>query len=624
MFPISVSALDIALSPHPSIGTGIIFPDTGEKINDEVHDAISNASHEIAAICSIPGHERNEKNTIIRLEEILTKLDHTLQKYLVLSGLFPDKNLQNASLLATKTHAEFIQRLSADAEIYACIRETKPESVYGHWLKNQELRFFRDANTDSIPDENELTPLYEELFSLQNDYIRNIRENRPLTENLQIIERSASIRSDIAFHEGYETWTDLKADRQGWSITGSDIALLFDNITPTIKQMIQPIIREIQTNKEVENSSPTIYDYEIDRFISEKALNLPITPKNLFQSSDITINRTLMVISCLLNVKTEEINNVDVYAPGVSLFRVSNISTNKTHGWFYLDLKNRSGKTQEWLTAQISGIGYNGDDDGSIISAPVFIVSGTIHNQNEGTRMQEEDYTLMFHEFGHLYTLILTGSSESAVPVTLPIEMTEASSRLFEYIAWTPEILAIIQYPANNNQLLQNNNFVHLYAGSQDPYSDEHRWNLAKDTIISLLDLKIAQSREPVRFNEWYQEIYTHITGAQVTDQGGYLLRHPHFSGDTAGMYWIYPIGDVYATLLYAKIFESGILNKSTWKTYTDGLLYPEQNFLFATEWIKRNLTEKNSIQREKSKKNWTFIPGCISDHLLVRGIIAG
>ena len=87
----------------------ITFPSTAQAIEEEVHSALSQTDQEIASLLSLPACERNETNTILRLEEILTRLDTRLLKYQTLASLYPDRDLQNTAFMAAEKRDTYIR-----------------------------------------------------------------------------------------------------------------------------------------------------------------------------------------------------------------------------------------------------------------------------------------------------------------------------------------------------------------------------------------------------------------------------------------------------------------------------------------------------------------------------------
>ncbi len=605
----------------------IIFPLTEEAVLKEASAALFDAEQQIDSLLAIPVHKRNETNTIIRLEEILTGFDHHLLKYQILAQLYPDQNLRKAAIHAAEQRDTFLREIAARDDLFLHIKETKPESAYGKWLYEQEIRFFQFGGAGRSDEEkNQLTHLYQELGSLNNQYIKNIRENVSLSENLAILQKTAIIRQKIASLQGYATWTDLISDEYGWMTNGTGISSILDKITPLVREFVQPVVSGLIRGKNSPNNlASVISDYEMESLLAssqkEETRYQVMEDKIPYYR---TLWRSLSLISCLLHVTTEFIPDARSYAPDVLLFRVSDEKTNKTLGWFYLDLTDRPEKSREWMTVLITG----GEGRGEGQSAPVFIVCGILSTSSHDGAITNEEYTLLFHELGHVYSRILTASAGSSpVPVNLPVELTEASSHLFEYLAWTPDIRGIILAsdigPYNQTKYQKN-----TPAETHDPFSPVSRWNLGRDLGVAILDHRFTQSPESVSFGEAYADIIMNITGVQVTDQGGYLLRHPHLVGDTAGTYWIYPVGRLYATVLFSKCIEKGVLNRSIWSEFINNILIPEDKHRIPEQRIAKFLNTDTidivSVMKQGTNtsygKNWSFVPGCITE-LLTRKV---
>lgn len=606
-----------------AIQIGVIFPSTPEAVDEEVSAALFLAEQQIAAMLSTPVHKRNETNTIIRLEEILTGFDLHLRKYQILAQLYPDQNLRNAAIEAAEQRDAFLRNIAARDDLFLHMRETKPESTYGLWLYEQEIRFFQLGGAGRSDEEkNQLAHLYQELGSLNNQYITNIRENVSLLENLAILQKTATIRQKIASLQGYATWTDLQADEYGWMTNGTGISSTLDEISPLVREFVQPVVTGFIAGKNPANHQASeISDYEIESLLASSQ-----EEETRFQEVGYamplyrTLWRSLSLISCLLHVTTEYIPDARSYAPEVILFRVSDEKTDRTLGWFYLDLTDRPEKTREWMTVLIAG-GESGERKEESTSAPVFIVSGIISTSSHDGNITDEEYNLLFHELGHLYTRILTASSESSpVPVILPVELTEASSYLFEYLAWTPDIRGIILAP-DAGPYNQTGSLKIMTSGIHDPFSPVSRWNVGRDLGVGILEHRFTQSPESTSFGEVYADIMMNITGVQITDQGGYLLRHPHLVGDTAGTYWIYPVGRLYATILFSRFVETGVFNRTTWSYFVSSILIPEDEHIRPEQRLAKFLNKERidiaSVMKQETSipygKNWSFVPGCIT-----------
>ena len=611
----------------PVTEPGIIFPLTKQAIDDEVYTSISKAEQDITSLLTIPANKRNETNTILRFEEILTRLDSSLLKYQTLAGLYPDNDLQNTAFMAAERRNGFIRNIALNNDLYRIIQETKPESDYGRWLYEQEKRFFRSGGAGlSDEEKTQLASLYPELRTLQNQYLINIRENRSLIDNLNILTKITIIRNTIASLQGYSTWTDFKADEQGWMMNSTDISSLLDEIKPLVKEQVQPVVSEVLQIKKTRDQGETVlYDYEVDSLLTLLQKTGTIHDKDFSMPFNQTISRSLSLLSCLTGVKTEFIADAHFYAPDVLLFRVTDEKTNETMGWFYLDLKERAEKTRNWMTALIAGeVNVKGSEQGP--AAPVYIVSGTVYETPEKSGFNKDEYTLLFHELGHVYTQILSASRHSSqIPEIIPVELTEAASHFFEYLAWTPEILGIIMALDKPVFSLEEHN-ISEYYDMNGPFSSKQRWNLGKDMTIGILENQFIKTSGNISFGERYADIFTEITGVKVADHGGYLLRHPHFAEDTAGMYWIYPVGRLYGAMVYSKFFRNGFFNKTTWNEFSDLIVTPDDRSITAQERMMKFLNADNisiykMVKEEKersTRKIWIFIPGCITKTLPV------
>jgi len=613
----------------PGIGTVTAGPDiiprSVPEIEHEILETISETDTRITTLVKNCTENQSNSRIIRDLDKILADMNSHLYKYETLSGLYPDPDLRNAAEKGIIARNTILRSLAGNSTLYQCIQSAQPVSEQEKWLYEQELLFFSITHADVLQRGNEkLISLQNELDSLHLRYITNIRDNRPVSENLQILNQSASVRSDIATIFGYENWVDLVAFRQGWEMNGSHISDRLEIISQLAEEAIKPIITHVLENKKIHDPDTTsVYDYEIIQYMNELSRQqLPEQTQIFSIPTETIVSRSVCSLSCLMNFTTRRADDYYRYAQGVELFRVSDKS-NTTRAWFYLDLYNRPGKNQEWMTTLIH-TGWN-ESDGDIWqqSAPTFIVSGNIRENRGITQFGEEELTLLFHELGHLYTRILTwpGTGEDT-PLNIPIEFTEAFSRFFEFLPWTAEFQALLSAPMERTQVVTGLFTNGQNLTSKSPHSLQNRWLFAYDTIIALLDSKIAQSSGDVRFGEWYTEIYTDITGATVTNQGGSLLQHPHLSGSTAGALWIYPVGDLYASIMYDMFFKTGFFDQTTWNDITNNLLIGKNrswNYLEHNDspgWKEPVHPSDNSIPPDETfpANNWQYVPGCLME----------
>lgn len=593
------------------------IPFTRESIEDDVNDTIDRTNGLIQEICDVPEDDRNETNTIIAFDSALSEMDTHLLKYQALLGLYPDDDLRTAAETAAQKRNDLIRTIAEDEYLYQCIKKTKPATTYGRWLYEQELTFFRLGGVGKTPEEKEeLKHLHQELELLDGQYLENIRDNRPVSENLQILTKSAVIRSTIANRSGYDTWTNLVTESQGSGMMNFEINNFLNTTTPQVQEVVKPMMAELLTLKqETYPDASRVYDFEIGQLIKkhgEPALSGEDRTHSI--PAELLFTRTLATISCLLGVKTEKIQEAVTYAPDVTLYQVFLPGTDQTIGWFYLDLSDRPGKSSQWLTVLIH-TGWKSE----AAADPVFILSGTLRNTSAGPEFGDEELTLFFHELGHLYTRMLAGTSTSDIPAVLPVELTETQSRFFELLPWTPEFHSLLFNPEGGTSVRKISRNGYSPPSAHDPKSYEYQWFLARDTIIAALDFKIAGASDNVRFGEWYTDIYTNTTGIPPSDQGGYLLTHPHFSGSTAGTYWIYPAGDMFARDIYQRFQEEGFLNKTTWNDFISKVIRPENQDMTAEERIRNFSKERGEIEniRDSQIENspvykWRYVPRCI------------
>lgn len=550
----------------------ISIPLTAEEIDRETALILGQTERDILSILNVPEERRDENNTLIALDKSLTLMDARLKKYEYLSLFYIDPSLALAARDASLRQKEFVNNLSRNQSLYHAIVSVVPEDGYGADLREGQITYFRQFGAEGSQEEQEeIFLLYLELETLEGQYLQNIRDDGPLSENLNIIQRMAVVREKIAISAGYLNWNEMQNVRQ----IGGEKKRWQEQLTALSylgKSIVQPVQEELLALKrQTYPDAPGLFDYEIVPLLNQYAYGRYETYQDSPQFPRVqTIRRSLEVVSCLLGVRTQLIPDAEVYAPGVELYRVADGNTGKVTGWFYLDMTDRPGKIPQWMTITLyPGLDlHNNDRNGDDV--PVFLLSGAIKPYTHSYWIDAEDLTLLFHELGHLYSRVsLTPGEEGSDPGLIPGELTETPSLLFEYLLWTPEMIGLLTEPS----VPSVRDPYHLPKGflsSQSPGSLQKRWELAHQIVLSLLDSRIASSSGDLRFGEWYNGYYQTITGFTATDQGGYLLRHPHFGSSFSGLYWMYPGGELSAIRLYTRFLRDGVLNRTTWTDLKD------------------------------------------------------
>lgn len=608
------------LNIEGNITPPISIPLSADEIIHETDRILDKTTEDLLLILNVPEENRDENNTLIALDKSLTYMDAHLKKYQYLSFLYADSLPAMAARDASLRQKEYINNLSKNQTLFQIIRSVIPETEYGADLRERQLAYFRQYGVEESPEQqDELVSLYSELGLLQDHYLDNIRDDRPLSENLIIIQRLAVVRERIALSAGYANYSEMQNDRYnagGQKEWQDQVSVLRD----LGQSIMQPVREELLLVKRQTNpDAADLFDYEVTALLNQYATDQYGIPHISKFPRGQTIRRSLEIISCLLGFKTERISDAVVYAPGVELYRVSDAYTGNITGWFYLDLSSRPGKISQWMTITLYpglALHYDCANGGD---TPVYLVSGAIKPHTYPYWIDAEDLTLLFHELGHLYSrLSLTTGEGGFTQGMIPAQLTETPSLLFEYLLWTPEMIGALSEPAALSVKKTGFELLGGVLTSHSPGSLSKRWGLAHQIVLSLLDSRIASSSEEFRFGEEYTEYYETITGITATDQGGYLLRHPHFGSSYSGLYWMYPVGELSAIRLYTRFLRDGVMNRTTWTDLKD-LVFSSEYSTDAEERVRvfsgTEPDESNhwypEVEFSSGNQDWKMISGC-------------
>ena len=141
----------------------------------------------------------------------------------------------------------------------------------------------------------------------------------------------------------------------------------------------------------------------------------------------------------LFNLKFEQVNDIPVFHPDVTVFKVSDKTSNKQVGLWYFDPYARKGKRSgAWMNAYRDQEKLNGDIT-TIVSNNCNFIKG---NPGEPVLISWIDASTLFHEFGHaLHGLNSNVTYQTLSGTNTVTDYVEFPSQLMEHWLSTPEVL---------------------------------------------------------------------------------------------------------------------------------------------------------------------------------------
>ncbi|MBK9270623.1 MAG: M3 family metallopeptidase [Saprospiraceae bacterium] len=269
----------------------------------------------------------------------------------------------------------------------------------------------------------------------------NRGDNGDQNDNNAIIPQILKLRAQRAKIMGYQTHAHLRlADKMAQ--TPEKALSLLESVWPYAVQRVKEEVADMQkiADQNKDNIQIEAWDY---RYYAEKVrkakYDLDQNEVKQYLQLDKLREGMFFMAGELFHLKFDNIEDVPVFHPDVTVYKVSNTESNDLVGLWYFDPYARKGKRSgAWMTAYREQEKFNGDIK-TIVSNNSNFIKG---KENEPVLISWEDAETLFHEFGHaLHGLCSNVNYASLSGTNVATDYVEFPSQILERWLSTPEIL---------------------------------------------------------------------------------------------------------------------------------------------------------------------------------------
>lgn len=275
-------------------------------------------------------------------------------------------------------------------------------------------------------------PLREKVFNM---FIKR-GDNGDANDNNAIIPQILKLRAEKAKLMGYETFAHLKlADKM--AKTPERTLELMEAVWPAAVKRANQEVADMQKIADGEKAGIKIEPWDY-RYYAEKVrkakYDIDQNEVKEYLQLDKLREGMFYVAGELFNLKFTQVNDVPVFHPDVSVYKVENKNDGKFVGLWYFDPYARTGKRSgAWMTA------YR--EQNTLDSNVTTIVSNNCNfikgKGNEPVLVSWDDATTLFHEFGHaLHGLCSQVKYPSLSGTNVATDYVEFPSQILE--RWLP------------------------------------------------------------------------------------------------------------------------------------------------------------------------------------------
>lgn len=541
---------------------------TPGEIPSQINASIETTRQHLDELASMPDSARTVENTLVRFESIMALFDDQTLRYTFIGSEYQVPEVAREAQYAAHLRDVFLNDVYLRFDLAHALSIVSPESANDIVLQKKLADLFH-LSTLPLPIQKNITAMGQNLSEIGSAYQQNQRDGNA-SSNLVLMPQIIAMRQQIVSLLGYRSFADYQIVQSGISSDQGDVERYLLNQSKLVSQKSHEEAMELlQTKKERDPKATGVYDYEIPGLRSHLSSTI-----NQTISSDISsyfpvepvITRTNALLSRILGISITGVPIQSGFGQGMHLFQISMGTSSKIQAWFYLWIKPESGS--ESLSGRTYYLRAGHELNGVWIPPVTVLILSVPTGKNGGQILLDPvDLQILFHEYGHVlrhslatnrYEFLSSGTYDDSW-------YSELYSLFLEKFLWTPEVLDQISgKPGPNPDPLPEVLRDHLVADHGEEITYGPGYIGVYPMFLSLLDLQIHGGTGSPDFISSYDYWYENLTGFQSTNSASLLLNPAFFISDNAGTYWHYVLDETYATDLFSRFNQEGVLNQST------------------------------------------------------------
>uniref|UniRef100_A0A7S4C954 Peptidase M3A/M3B catalytic domain-containing protein n=1 Tax=Eutreptiella gymnastica TaxID=73025 RepID=A0A7S4C954_9EUGL len=392
--------------------------------------------------------------------------------------------------------------------------------------------------------------------------------------NLELMDKGAKLRKQIAQILGYPTYADYIVERR---MTGK-VAVVTEFLSSLQAKLMEAGKRDLEALKEVKKAHMEArgegYDGKLhawDVSFYDQLLN---TNKYGVDQNEIkeyfplhkVVDGTLEIYQELLGLVFTEATAFEKWHDDVRLFSVRDGASGELIGHFYLDLHPRDGK---YTHAAIFHLSKRTPEQ---VPVDCMLCNMNPPTAESPALLQHAEVETFFHEFGHImHSLCAEGDYNMTHLAKCPRDFVEAPSQMLENWCWQPEILARLSSHYKTKQPLPQDLLDKLIAAKNV--------NVALFTLrqvyLATLDMQI-HTEPPEDLQALVDKLRPEISLLENPPGMNMLRAFGHLMNQYAAAYHGYLWSEVLSADMFHTRFEKeGVMNTKTGMDYRKMVLAP-------------------------------------------------
>ena len=392
------------------------------------------------------------------------------------------------------------------------------------------------------------------------------------TENVELLEKTLTLRRQIAQLLGYKNHAELKLENR----MAKNPQRVF-TFLKGLEKRLQPLGRQedktmlAYKNEKKGSKSREMYPYETAYWGTKyKKENLDLDPEKIkeYFPSETVIDGMLDLFGNLFGIAFEPVN-IPVWHPDVKAFKIVNKSDGELVAYFYMDLYPREGKYKH---AACFGLVEGQEKEDGTWQHPFVAIVANVNKPAAGTPslLKHSEVTTLFHEFGHVLHNALTKARYSAQAGTsVSWDFVEAPSQMLERWAWNADVLKKISKHYKTGEPLPDDLIKRMIAAKNFGAGGSY----LRQNFFAQYDMTLHTASKTPDTTKTYFDLLKKISHVRATKNTIPQASFGHIMGGYDAGYYGYLWSEVIAQDFFHEFEKNGIFNPEIGLKYRQEIL---------------------------------------------------
>lgn len=379
-------------------------------------------------------------------------------------------------------------------------------------------------------------------------------------ENVVLLEKTLTLRREIAHLLGYKTHADLKLENRMAKNPRTVMSFLKD-LQKKLKPMSKKEDKEMLAykNSKTGKKSRTLYPWESGYWSNKyrkENLNLDSEKIKEYFPSQVVISGMLDLFGGIFGI-TFEPADIPVWHPDVKAFKIKDVASGELISYFYMDLYPREGKYKH--AACFDLVGGEEKEDGTY-QIPFVAIVANMNKPSADTPslLKHGEVETLFHEFGHVLHNALTKSKYGAFSGTsVSWDFVETPSQMLERWAWDPAVLKKISKHYKTGETLPEDLIARMIKAKNFGAGGGY----LRQNFFAQYDMTLHTSKETPDTTQLYFDLTKKIRALPLTKNTIPQASFGHIMGGYDAGYYGYLWSEVIAEDCFSEFEKHGIFN---------------------------------------------------------------